>query len=630
MNLAIYLNYNFDKNNPSIRLRRLNLRKPLRKAGVSADIIYRYEDLLTYDNILVSNFNKQILSEIIALRKKGKQIFFCHSENLWNLQCQKEVFNACDYIVCCSTKLAELTQARLTSSFTKCVVISDMVETPRPIHEPKETDKLQIVWVGMGGNSYLAKDIKPIIDDLGMELSIISEHPDADIQWKRETYLYDMAKFDIAICPQNVKLQPAKSCVKVATALRLGLPLVCSPNPAYLEAVEHGVNGFVADNDEEWAAALTELQSFETRKKVSEQALATSTQFEPDSIANKWVELLNLPKPKIAFVNDTLPQKYLSYGDVLLEQIRLDGFSVEEFRYEDSDILPDGFDAYLFIEARCNSDELADVHPRILYTKENTNINHFAHYDAIVTPNPDLAQFWRNRGFVNVYPQENFSTKEILKLAKNDPILERRRHNHQLHDQHINIFSHLLKPEVRWEGGIRDKEHIKYTTNMIPEGSDVLDIGSADGWMTTYLAKKLNCRTAALEFVNRGIAWTQEQAQRLGIHIDLRFGFIEDVDEVFGDMKFDFILAYEILEHLDYLRLPWYLKKMEKLLKPTGKILVSLPLQDLRDNPEYLWSPNDKLIDKMFGDKPEYESLWVDMPGHEIPGGWFISYRKPK
>lgn len=156
--------------------------------------------------------------------------------------------------------------------------------------------------------------------------------------------------------------------------------------------------------------------------------------------------------------------------------------------------------------------------------------------------------------------------------------------------------------------------------------SKVLDIGSADGWLALYLAKE-GRKVSAIDFVKRGMDWTTEHAARLDVDIDLRYGFIEDVEAVFGNKKFDCILAYEILEHLDYLRLPWYLEKIEALLKPGGKVLISLPMQDLIDNSEHLWSPNEKLILKVFGNKPNFKLNWVPIPNHEVPGDWFISYQ---
>jgi SAM-dependent methyltransferase len=629
--LAILMNYNFDPLHPSVRLCRLNLRKPLRDLGVKADIIYRYEDVEPYKNVLLSHFDEDLADHCEQWRKQGKRIFFSHTEALFNLPSQARVFNLCDYIVCCSKKLVELTEQTLTSKHTKCHYLPDMAERPTnpnsPPHTPQNLRPLRVIYVGMGGNSYLAHDMRQMIEDLGMSLTVVSEWDNSDIKWNRDTYLDIMAQHDIALCPQRVKEQPAKSSVKVVTALSRGLPVICSPTPAYKGVINHGVNGFIADTPDEWKDCLLKLKDFNLRKAISAQALKTSENFTPHAIAFYWLSLLCKKRPAVALINDSLKQKYMSYGDAILEDLRFNGFETEEFRYEDVDRLPRGYDAYLFVENRYNPEDITDVHPRILLTREHNNLNTLTQFDVIVAADESLADMWQKRGFVNVFYQPVFDMDQIMGWAEIDLVKQRKKHNEQLHSAHIDAFHHLQQPEDRWEYGLRDIEHIKYTIQHTNPGGEVLDIGSADGWLSLYLAKE-GRKVSALDFVHRGMEWTKQHANRLGVAIDLRYGFIEDVEDVFSDKKFDTILAYEILEHLDYLKLSWYCQKMEALLKPGGEILISLPMQDLNDNPEHLWSPSEKLIQKAFGHKSNFELKWVPIENHEVPGDWFVSYRK--
>jgi hypothetical protein len=80
------------------------------------------------------------------------------------------------------------------------------------------------------------------------------------------------------------------------------------------------------------------------------------------------------------------------------------------------------------------------------------------------------------------------------------------------------------------------------------------------------------------------------------------------------------------MEHIDFFRIPWYLNEVEKLLKPGGNVLISLPLQDANNNTEHLWSPNEKLIKKAFHGKQNLTINWTDIPNHGVPGVWFIGY----
>ena len=633
-NLEIFLPPGHQPHHPSVRLRRINLRKPLRSIGIKADLIYRYEDVWSYSNILISHLDEEMAKHCHKWRCQGKRLFYCHTEGISGLKYQKEIFNLCDYIVCCSTKLAEMTQAQITSSFTKCVVIPDMLEGPRPIHLPQEKDKLTCVWTGMGGNSYLVRNLKPIIDKVGMNLIVISEHDDADLKWDRDTYLYDMAeKADIVLCPQNVERQPAKSHVKVATAMGLGMPLICSPNPAYLEIVKQGINGYIAQTAEEWEAALIELKNYAKRASISKEALNTSKQFEPSAISKLWENLLiedsNLPQ--VALINNTLPQKYVSYGDIILDTLRLAGHQVDEYRYEDIDSLPEGYDIYIFTEVRYSPSDINNIGPRVLITQENIDLNHLAHFDLILTPLAELGASWKSRGFVNVAVinrWDELDAKQLIKMTQTQNFMQARmKHNYELHSKHIDAFHQLQPPEERWFGGNRDRLHIDWTMENTRPKSRILDIGSADGWLALYLAANERS-VSALEFVQRGIDWTKQHAKRLGVSIDLRYGFIEEASQVFSKEKFDYILLYEILEHLDYCKISYYLENLEKLLPAGGKMLITLPKQDLRDNPEHLWSPTRKMIDNIFENRHNYQCQWIDIPNHGIPGNWFISYEK--
>ena len=65
---------------------------------------------------------------------------------------------------------------------------------------------------------------------------------------------------------------------------------------------------------------------------MSKHALQTAQNYTPHAIAFYWLELLcKKTKPSIAFINNTLLQKYMSYGDSILEELRFYGYDVEEF-----------------------------------------------------------------------------------------------------------------------------------------------------------------------------------------------------------------------------------------------------------------------------------------------------------
>ena len=80
--LAIFIPPTAIKSHPSVRLRRYNIRKPLRKLGIKADIIQRYDDLLPYRNIFFSHLDQDVAVQCQKLGKLRKRIFYVHTENI--------------------------------------------------------------------------------------------------------------------------------------------------------------------------------------------------------------------------------------------------------------------------------------------------------------------------------------------------------------------------------------------------------------------------------------------------------------------------------------------------------------------------------------------------------------------
>ena len=92
---------------------------------------------------------------------------------------------------------------------------------------------MNVYWFGYGGHAHFAEDLRPTIEELGMNLITIHEHENADVKWNKDTVNVELAKADIIILPCDYKLQNAKSNNKLTQAMSLGKPIICSPLPAY-------------------------------------------------------------------------------------------------------------------------------------------------------------------------------------------------------------------------------------------------------------------------------------------------------------------------------------------------------------------------------------------------------------
>jgi len=122
---------------------------------------------------------------------------------------------------------------------------------------------------------------------------------------------------------------------------------------------------------------------------------------------------------RIAFINNSLIPKYLSYGDYWLDAFKASGHQVDEYRYESIGHLPTGYDLYFFIEKRYEPQDIPDeVHPRWLYTQEDPSDEILSHFDVIATPNIGKAAEWSAKGHhINVIPNSNHITSVPIILA---------------------------------------------------------------------------------------------------------------------------------------------------------------------------------------------------------------------
>lgn len=158
--------------------------------------------------------------------------------------------------------------------------------------------RLKAVFVGMGGNSFICHDVlKPVLDECGYDLVVISEWSNATIKWTRETWAQEMLKCDVVICPQREGIQDAKSNNKVTQAMALGMPVIASPIPSYREVIRHGENGFLASIHrlEEWREALNALKNPDIRLRIGKAGRETAKGFSQEVIAGEWVKLIRGP-----------------------------------------------------------------------------------------------------------------------------------------------------------------------------------------------------------------------------------------------------------------------------------------------------------------------------------------------
>ena len=119
--------------------------------------------------------------------------------------------------------------------------------------------------------------IAPTIESLGAGLRIVGARPDAAREgafvfepWSEATEVPLIQTFDIGIMPlTDTPWARGKCGYKLIQYMACGLPVIASPVGVNADIVEHGVNGFLADTEEEWAQAIsTLLNDRELRRRM--------------------------------------------------------------------------------------------------------------------------------------------------------------------------------------------------------------------------------------------------------------------------------------------------------------------------------------------------------------------------
>ena len=107
--------------------------------------------------------------------------------------------------------------------------------------------------------------------------------------------------------------------------------------------------------------------------------------------------------------------------------------------------------------------------------------------------------------------------------------------------------------------------------DLVPEGSSVLEFGSATGYMTEVLVKRRGARVTGLEIDSHAAARASAHAERMIV------GDAEELDleAELGDERFDAVLFADVLEHL---RDPaGVLRRVRPFVAEGGVVIASIP-----------------------------------------------------
>lgn len=108
-------------------------------------------------------------------------------------------------------------------------------------------------------------------------------------------YLRILAECDISIAPlEDYIFNDSKSNIKYLEASILGLPSVCSPRPNFVSVIEHGENGFLCSNSDDWESSLKKLIEDSLLRKTMGKNAKNSVlkHYSPESVAREQASLV--------------------------------------------------------------------------------------------------------------------------------------------------------------------------------------------------------------------------------------------------------------------------------------------------------------------------------------------------
>jgi glycosyltransferase involved in cell wall biosynthesis len=101
-----------------------------------------------------------------------------------------------------------------------------------------------------------------------------------NLRWNATTEADDLRQADIGIMPlPDDNWSRGKCGMKALQYMGMGIPTVCSAVGANKEIVHEGENGFLAENEDQWLAALNKLiHSVELRSHIGKNGRSTVLQ----------------------------------------------------------------------------------------------------------------------------------------------------------------------------------------------------------------------------------------------------------------------------------------------------------------------------------------------------------------
>lgn len=185
------------------------------------------------------------------------------------------------YVIICTPKLEEI--ALGLNRYKQVVDISSTFNTQRfiPVKDYKQTSPIAIGWTGTHSTIPFLKMLEPVLQEVSkkrsIKLIVIADQeyqmPGVDtefIRWSEASEVSDLHKIQIGLYPiPKNEWSLGKSSLKALTYMAIAIPFVTTAYGTNYRIMEDGVQGFMADDDQEWVDKLIRLiDDVELRKRM--------------------------------------------------------------------------------------------------------------------------------------------------------------------------------------------------------------------------------------------------------------------------------------------------------------------------------------------------------------------------
>ncbi len=237
-------------------------------------------------------------------------IYTLHSAELAKIKQPVRVNAAIEYMKSAKHMIVELpsTEDVARQNCANVTTILGPIDTNRyhPSNK-KGRDIATIGWIGSLSNTFYLFDIQNVLEELsrkypnvrvnliGTRNFVTKEKNISLIEWKLDTELHELAKFDIGIMPlTDDEWSRGKGSYKLLQYMALGIPAVASPVGINTTLLKDGETGFLAKTPSDWEEKLSTLiENKDLREQMGKKARELVVQnYSLDAASIKFVSAI--------------------------------------------------------------------------------------------------------------------------------------------------------------------------------------------------------------------------------------------------------------------------------------------------------------------------------------------------